>query len=219
LIVDRHRQTIPELGQLVALFYTNISQLGDFEEVAPEHTPQPYYHLLAHHSHMTVTVEEFHNSPVNVQVLARRTDDPYYSRKMLLRRQRDHKVVQYGIVRLNCDYLQKPPAEEIKSEQAPLGRVLIQHNVLREVQLTSLWRINPAEELRNLLDLPAGQIIYGRTALDSKRGHYYRLAGDTLYRYTIDWGEWTKIEPTPTSRPPGMSCTLITASSPCRLTK
>jgi phenylpyruvate tautomerase PptA (4-oxalocrotonate tautomerase family) len=49
--------------------------------------------------------------------------------------------------------------------QAPLGRVLIQHNVLREVQLTSLWRINPAEELRNLLDLPAGQIIYGRTAL------------------------------------------------------
>ncbi|MEX0794930.1 MAG: hypothetical protein WD045_17450 [Pirellulaceae bacterium] len=163
--MDRNRQTIPELGQLVGLFYENIQDLGGFEEVSAEQTPPPFHQLLAHNSHMTVTVEQFHHSAVNVQVLDKRTDDPYYSRKILLRRQTDGKVVQYGIVRLNCDFLQQAPTEEIKSERTPLGRVLIQHNVLREVQLTSLWRIAPGEELRNLLGLAPGQTIYGRTAL------------------------------------------------------
>lgn len=163
--MDRNRQTIPELGQLVGLFYDSIQDLGDFEEVAPEETPAPFHELLAHNSHMTVTVEGFHHSAVNVQVLDKRSDDPYYSRKILLCRQTDGKVVQYGIVRLNCDYLQQAPTEEIKSEQTPLGRVLIQHNVLREVQLTSLWRILPGRELRDLLGLAPGQTTYGRTAL------------------------------------------------------
>lgn len=38
---------------------------------------------------------------------------------------------------------------------------------------------------------------YGRTALDARRGHFYRLAGDTLYRYDIEQAHWRKIEPTP----------------------
>ena len=54
--------------------------------------------------HMTVTVEEFHHSPVDV-VLAKKTVLPHYARKILLSRQTDGRVVQFGIVRLNFSYL------------------------------------------------------------------------------------------------------------------
>lgn len=156
---------MPELSQLIALFYDQPDKLGQFEEVTTEETPTPFRELLAHNEHMTVTVEQYHGSKVDVKVLDRKTDGQYYSRKILLTRQNDGKVVQYGIVRLNCEYLEDEPAEEIKSERIPLGRVLIEHNVLREVQLTSLWHVDPADELRELLALAPNETVYGRTAL------------------------------------------------------
>ena len=39
--------------------------------------------------------------------------------------------------------------------------------------------------------------IYGRTALDWERGHFYRLAGSTLHRYVIDEERWEKFENSP----------------------
>ena len=163
--MNSSRHTMPELSQLIALFYDQPEKLGQFKEVSAEKTPPPFRQLLAHNEHMTVTVEKFHGCNVDVKVLATSNAGNFYSRKILLTRQRDGKVIQYGIVRLNCDYLDDEPANEIKSERIPLGRVLIQHNVLREVQLTSLWRVQPAEELRQLLGLQPGETVYGRTAL------------------------------------------------------
>lgn len=158
-------QMMPELGELIALFYDRPEELGRFEEVSAQDTPAPFHQLLAHNEHMTVTVEKFHGCKVDVKVLEKRIDGPYYSRKILLTRQNDGKVVQYGIVRLNCDFLEDAPAQEIKSERTPLGRVLIEHNVLREVQLSCLWHVQPAEELRTLLGLAEGETVHGRTAL------------------------------------------------------
>ena len=39
--------------------------------------------------------------------------------------------------------------------------------------------------------------MYGRTALDWKRGHYYRLAGSTLHRYLVDEDRWERFENSP----------------------
>ncbi|EAQ78124.1 hypothetical protein [Blastopirellula marina] len=161
---DRQRTT-PDLDELVRLFYRNPSELGDFTEVSAAETPEPFAELLAHDHHMTVTVERFHDSPVDVQVLDTLTVGSAYSRKILLSRQSDGKVVQFGIVRLHCDFLSEIVEREIKSEKIPVGRVLITRNVLRQVQLTSLWRVAPGEELRDLLALAPGDVIYGRTAL------------------------------------------------------
>jgi chorismate-pyruvate lyase len=47
----------------------------------------------------------------------------------------------------------------------PLGRVLIEHNVMRNVRLLSLWQIEPGAELRQLFKLPEAERCYGRTAL------------------------------------------------------
>jgi chorismate-pyruvate lyase len=154
-----------ELSTLIDLFYPDAAALGQFTQVSAEEMPPPYGELLAHQHHMTVTVEAHHRSPVDVRVLERKTDGNYYSRKILLARQSDGRVVQFGIMRVNFAYLSPEVRREIESESIPLGRVLINHNVLREIELESLWKVEPGPDLRQLFDISAGQITYGRTAL------------------------------------------------------
>jgi len=160
-----HHRSTPDLQTLVALFYSSPDELGSFEEVEAASLPDPFGRLLAHTEHMTVTVESFHDSPVDVQVLETNITDTHYARKILLSRQSDGQVVQYGIVRLNFDYLDSTVRDCIVSQQTPLGRILIQHNVLREVQLASLWKITPGTDLRKLFGLEKPTDVYGRTAM------------------------------------------------------
>ena len=155
----------PVLDALIDLFYESAGELGDFEEIPRGEAPKPYDQLLAHDHHMTVTVERFHNSPVDVEVLDVHNSRTHYSRKILLNRQSDGKVVQFGLVRLCLDFLEPDVRREIESQDTPLGRILIEHNVLREVQLISLWKVTPGEELRKLFGLANSDVTYGRTAL------------------------------------------------------
>jgi chorismate-pyruvate lyase len=114
---------------------------------------------------MTESVEAFYGCPVDVEVVAKHITGTHYARKILLRRQTDRRVVQFGIVRLTFEYLSDEVRREIESEDTPLGRVLINHNVLREVQLFALWRLEAGEDLRNLFGLEKPTEVYGRTAL------------------------------------------------------
>ncbi len=114
---------------------------------------------------MTVTVERFHGCPVDVQVLNVHTTKTHYSRKITLTRQSDGRVVQFGLVRLCLDFLETPVRAEIEGQTTPLGRVLIKHNVLREVQLISLWKVAAGEDLAKLFACETGAVCYGRTAL------------------------------------------------------
>ncbi|MEX0977249.1 MAG: hypothetical protein WDZ48_00260, partial [Pirellulales bacterium] len=63
------RAVTPDLDTLVGLFYARGELLGQFEEVDSHSLARDYRMLLAHDSHMTVTVERFHNGPVDVRVL------------------------------------------------------------------------------------------------------------------------------------------------------
>lgn len=159
------RRTSPILDSLVDLFYADSYALGDFDEVSRSEVPAPYDRLLDHHQHMTVTVERFHKCLVDVQVLELHTTKTHYSRKIVLNRQTDAEVVQFGIVRLCLDFLEPDVRREIESQATPLGRVLIEHNVLREVQLVSLWKVRPGDDLRKLFGLGEPLPTYGRTAL------------------------------------------------------
>ncbi len=154
-----------ELATLVGLFYEQPSDLGQLHQVSANQIPEPYSQLLAHEHHMTVTVERFHNCLVNVQVLESRTEGHHYSRRILLNRQSDGRVVQFGIVRLNFEYFSPEVRREIESRSAPLGRILIQHNVLREIELMALWQVKPGADLCRLLGTAPGEFTYGRTAI------------------------------------------------------
>jgi len=170
-----------DLSELIGLFYegTARANLGEFQAIEhADEIPQPQRNLLNHESHMTVTVEAFHRGPVDVHVNRTRFgvavgDDfrgeqieraRWYAREITLHRHRDGVPVQYGIVRLNIELLAPPVWEQIRSQQTPLGRVLIDHQVLRELELCGLWRITAGPALSDLLAIERSTCVYGRTA-------------------------------------------------------
>lgn len=155
---------MPDLDTLVRLFYDRPEQLGEFRMRQAADLPPTQRKLLAHHEHMTETVETHHDSQVRVEVLQTRVTDTHYARKILLRRTSDDAVVQFGIVRLNVAYLSQDVRDEIVAQKTPLGRVLIEHDVMRQVELVALWEVNAGSDLRSLLNL-SGEVAYGRTAL------------------------------------------------------
>ena len=154
-----------ELQQLIELFYDDPSQLGQFVHTAACDLSEIGRQLLAHDRHMTVTVELFHQGSVDVQVLESRQDTEHYFRKILLTRKSDSRVVMFGIVRLNLAVLSPQVRAEIESHATPLGRILIEHNVLRVVKLGRLFQISPGEDLRQLLQLQPAAVCHGRTAM------------------------------------------------------
>jgi chorismate-pyruvate lyase len=151
-------------SRLATLFYASLSMLGQFELIAVEAMPAKHRSLLAHNDHMTVALESFHKSPVTVAAMDEWRDDASYARTSLLSRQTDGAVVQFGIMRIWLADLPAAAQEEIAGKLAPLGRVLIEHNVLREVELITLWKIMPGPVLQQHLGISNTQPIYGRTA-------------------------------------------------------
>lgn len=157
--------SIPDLNELISLFYGDADALGRFEQVTVHDLPETYRGLLAHSKHMTVTVEAYHGSLVDVRVEAEHIDGDAYARKILLTRQTDGVVVLYGIMRIDLRQVGPAARAEILSRAKPLGRVLIEHKVLREVDLVALWRVRPGPDLAALFGANIESTVYGRTAL------------------------------------------------------
>ena len=150
--------------RLASLFYDRLEELGRFEPVTADQLPDEYRTLLAHHDHMTVALEAHNNSLVDVRALDERVDETSYARASLLARQTDGRVLQFGIMRIWLADLPADARDEITAKRMPLGRVLIRHNVLREVELITLWRITPGPVLQQYLGVTGQQPIYGRSA-------------------------------------------------------
>jgi chorismate-pyruvate lyase len=159
----RYSAVLPPAA-IVAPFYPALAALGEFEAVGPADMPREYRSLLAHNDHMTVTVEAFHNCHVDVRALEEFREGDAYSRTSLLICQSSGKVVQFGVMHIDLGQLAPAVRDEITGCGTPLGRVLIRHNVLRHVELQQLWQVNPSPRLRDLLQLAAGEPVYGRSA-------------------------------------------------------
>ncbi|MGI9474967.1 MAG: hypothetical protein ACR2NZ_25775 [Rubripirellula sp.] len=155
-----------DINQLLDEFYDDPvghSQLAEFESVTT--VPAPFDSLLDHHAHMTVTVESHYDQKVDVHVHRCKRKQNWYSREITLVTSESRRIVQYGIVRLDTSMLEPEVWNRIESQQVPLGRVLIEHDVLREVQLCGLWRVKAGPSLAGLMHLRIGDELYGRTAL------------------------------------------------------
>lgn len=153
-----------ELKKLTSLFPGGDSLFERAAHVASALTPEPYKRLLVHEHHMTVTMEEFHHTSVVVKVLDRKLDGDIYCRKILLERADDGGIVQFGIVRFDLGTVLRAVREEILSERTPLGRILINYNVLRHIDLGAILEIAAGPGLASLLGCPTGQTMYGRLA-------------------------------------------------------
>jgi chorismate-pyruvate lyase len=153
-----------ELEALVRWFDLPLGNIGEFAPLSAAELPADPTTMLVHDRHMTVRVEAYHKSLVDVQVLAEHREDHVYGRQILLARRSDGEVVQYGIMRIDMRRLSEKARREVETHSAPLGRVLIRHKALRDVELIALWRIRPAAALVEHLGVPANAPIYGRSA-------------------------------------------------------
>jgi chorismate-pyruvate lyase len=169
-----------DLDQLIDLFYqpeNRAEQLGVFQLCAAADMPGKAQRLLAHNHHMTVTMEAEIGAPVDLRVLASVVAEQSYSRKILLLDGRNGQPVMFGLVRIALASLDLPMRQAIVSGTIPLGRVLIESDLLRQVNLLHLYRIEPGSELQEAFSIagesdrpPAGSGIrqpefYARTAL------------------------------------------------------
>jgi hypothetical protein len=135
------------------------------EPLPGERVPEPYRQLLVHTHHMTVTVEQFYGDAVNVQVLDSRHTADSYARKILLTLRETGAVVQFGIVHIDLNFLAPPVREAIIEQKTPLGRVLIQHNVLRVVRPVQFFRAAPGPAMCDWFGLARPEPTYGRLGI------------------------------------------------------
>ena len=133
--------------------------------VAPEEVPEPYHRLLCHEHHMTVTVERYHGEPVDVEVVEEIRGQEAYARKSVLRLSQSGRVVQFNLMRVHFRYCSSAVRQEILAGGTPLGRVLINHKVMRHVMPTAFLRVMPTAEVASWFGLSEPRHTFGRLAL------------------------------------------------------
>lgn len=159
----------PNLEDLFHLF-PSAPDLPSYQLVPPEQVPEPYHRLLVHQEHMTVTVEAFHGDLVNVRVLTTNLTPDWYARKILLTLQQTGRIVQFGIVRVLLKHCGPAVQAEILAQKTPLGRILIQHDVLRRIEPTAYLRVAAGPWIRDWFGLPPRE-TYGRLGIIYCDGH------------------------------------------------
>ncbi len=151
----------PTVESLYALFPDQADR-PRYTPIRGDEMPEPYRSLLVHTHHMTVTVERFYGDAVDVRVLEVARSGDEYARKILLTLHGSGEVVQLGIVQIDLSLLSDVVREQIVEGKTPLGRVLIQNNVLRHIQPAGYFRVEPSAELDRLFGRADRQPTYGR---------------------------------------------------------
>ena len=156
---------LDELNSLTRLFPGERRLIEKAEHLPSALVPEPYKQLLDHDRHMTVTMEKYHGTSVDVKIIDRQLgDDDVYTRKIILTKSGTNDVVQFGIVRFHFQYVTREVRDEIIKGETPLGRILINHNVLRHIDLGALLRLTAGPELAEHLQMSEGGVTYGRLA-------------------------------------------------------
>jgi chorismate-pyruvate lyase len=138
--------------------------LRAYEYIPGDQMPQPYRKLLVHEHHMTVTVEEHHGSLVDVKVLDVNQKGDAYARKILLTLQSTGKIVMFGLVRIHLQFCSDEVRAKIIERKTPLGRILIEHDVLRRIEPTAYLRLLPGPEMMEWFEQQTPVPTYGRLA-------------------------------------------------------
>lgn len=139
-------------------------QVPEFEVVPSAEVPSPYRDLLVHDQHMTVTLERFHGRPVELRVLARHVGGGEYARMILLALEGTDEIVEFGIFRMDLTCCNKAVQDEIVAGETPLGRILIEHDVLRRIDPTAFLKIWPNDTLKEWFGISENQPVFGRLA-------------------------------------------------------
>ena len=153
-----------ELLSLTRLFPEPETLFLRAEHIPSAITPEPYKTMLVHDHHMTLAMETHHRCSVDVRVLDLQLNGTEYARKIQLLKQGTESVVQFGIIRFHLEYVTEAVRDEVIAGQTPLGRILINHNVLRHIDLGAILEITAGPGLARYLPMSVGEVTYGRLA-------------------------------------------------------
>ena len=131
--------------------------------------PEADHGLLVHHDHMTTRLQGHHGRPVELRVLHECVTDDRYRRMILLTLQGSAKVVEFGIVQIELAYTPEAVRREILARNAPLGDILIRHNVLRRVE--PKWYLGFHKPSRVLSYFGGTEVAFGRIGVIHCNGH------------------------------------------------
>jgi hypothetical protein len=155
------RRPGPTLPELFALF-PPVCEVPQYKIVPGDAVPPPYHRLLVHEHHMTVTVEAHHRDRVYTDTVACLSTEEWYARMILLRLESTDRPIQFGIVRVYYHYLIPEVRAAILAGRTPLGRILIQHNVLRRIEPTAYLRVSLGPTMQRWFDVDRPAVTYGR---------------------------------------------------------
>lgn len=140
------------------------ARLPKSEVVSPASIPSPYRELLVHNGHMTEALERFYGAPVEVHPYAVHRSGQMYGRKLDLSVGPPERVVMTGAMLFNLNAVDEAVQEEILAARVPLGRILIQRGVLREVAAETFLKIFADDPFVARFRLPTPADAYGRLA-------------------------------------------------------
>lgn len=167
-----NRDAVERALGLIRMFPQAAAGFGTLRAMRPDELPEPYRELLDHRSHMTVAMERWCGGQVGLEVVATRFapalgsgDHGLYAREILLTRGWG-AVVQYGIVQIDLSLLDAATAAAILAAKAPLGRILIDANLLRDVHDVGLLEVVSGPHLGRLFGVDAAEAprTFGRVA-------------------------------------------------------
>ncbi len=132
------------------------------EQISAADLPHPAAQLLGHDHHMTVALSEHYGEPVRLKVLTERLEADQYAREILLRLPGSERVVEYGIVRIDLELMPAAVVRAIREQSTPLGEILIQHDVLRNIEILWFLRFPDDSPLTRHFDSVEVGVLYGR---------------------------------------------------------
>ena len=179
-----------KLASLLALFPDGPFREDDFELIEPQDMPAVYRNLLEHHHHMTVTLETRHGGALLLHVLESRQRDDEYSRLLRLSvgaseanvandanltsavasgrdpEARARRIVLAGIMNIRLRHCGDSVRSHITRGDRPLGRILIENEVLRWIETEAYLRVSlRSAALRDLFGASESQpVTFGRIA-------------------------------------------------------
>ena len=153
------------LSSLLDLFPRDGLHAAAMEIIDGASVPAPYHGLLVHRHHMTVTLEKHHGFKLDLVVESLKHLGADYARKILLTAGPDRKIVLAGIMRLQLQHCREEVRRQIVEQKIPLGRVLIEHKVLRWIEPCAYLKVRLDDGLREVFQAgPSAKVTFGRVA-------------------------------------------------------
>jgi hypothetical protein len=154
------------LEEVLGQFPDDRIALDKLDVLSGDSVPGIYNELLVHTHHMTVTLEKRCGCPVFLEVIKIRHEGHDYARKLVLRAGEGGPVVLAGIMRFRLECVREEIRQAIVDASTPLGRILIENEVLRRIETVAFLRFPLQNTFGELLGAAGGEgFTYGRIAI------------------------------------------------------